>query len=590
MLKKILHLGVLFYFGFINLVSLNIYPWAKHFSHIFLLILYLITRVQKQNNILKTPLDLFIFFFFLTGVISSLISVNPYRSFELLFTLIDTAILFHLVIYLAQEKLFEQRFIIVFLFVIGVNTFWSFYQYFFALPSLAQTSSGMIAALARTRRTSAGFALPNTFGGWLGLTFPGLIGISILRRKISYYFLTILAFASLLLTFSVGTWLSLGVVGVGVILKTKRRFLFRLALMLSLCLFLLSLAVKRIEVINLFSPESSFCQRVYNWQTAFRIAQAYPFGCGLGTYGVVLPNYKSLLENETQHVHNSYLEILAEQGFLGLFTYLLLLGAIGRLVLYPLPQKDKVFVISLLLGLTTYIIHNLLDFDFYIPNLALLFWLFLGIVFSKVKKYQIYSLSSKARVLSLFLGGVFIILQSCFYQSEIYFKRARQAKAERLEYSRQNYLKALQLNPLNDSLHFELGQLYLVKALLLRPDRAREEEMKKYFNTAIHHYREAIRLNRTQPYYHKYLGMAYYHQAGSKLTPLALSEFKRAKELYPSSPKYYELLAQIYAENKLYKEAQREYKQLLKIFGFSSEIIRKLQEVTSKTKECKNGC
>src|SRR5207249_3544222 len=71
------------------------------------------------------------------------------------------------------------------------------------------------------------------------------------------------------------------------------------------------------------------------WRPATLIATEFPlFGTGLGTYIYVDPLYREtaqLTDVRVDHVHNEYLELLAEQGTAGLLCALMALGFImGR--------------------------------------------------------------------------------------------------------------------------------------------------------------------------------------------------------------------------------------------------------------------
>lgn len=116
------------------------------------------------------------------------------------------------------------------------------------------------------------------------------------------------------------------------------------------------------------------------WANVFRMSRDFPlWGTGYGTYQYLEPLYRTnpVLADETiDHVHNDYLEMLAEGGLVGLFLSLLALGLIVRIGLQivwrqPSPQV-RGLALGVLFAFFTLLIHSFGDFGLRIPAIALL--------------------------------------------------------------------------------------------------------------------------------------------------------------------------------------------------------------------------
>ena len=138
----------------------------------------------------------------------------------------------------------------------------------------------------------------------------------------------------------------------------------------------------------------SLTVRVDYWKAGLGMLRDYPvFGSGLGTFGTLYAKYKLLQGRETQLAHNNYLQVWIEMGILGIVSFLWLWIAflrrgwklINRLRItgsdefscYRLPAA---VVIGCYAGVVAFLIHSLVDFDLYVPGIAMNVWLFLGLI------------------------------------------------------------------------------------------------------------------------------------------------------------------------------------------------------------------
>lgn len=115
-------------------------------------------------------------------------------------------------------------------------------------------------------------------------------------------------------------------------------------------------------------------------------------GIGTDNFTYILRKNKSDITygfEDTRFVHNDYLQILLETGVIGLFILLALIFTIyfQSWVCLKKHNSNKVLIIALLSGITTYFCHAMVDFVFYVPILVLFFGLALGVLDKECAKH-----------------------------------------------------------------------------------------------------------------------------------------------------------------------------------------------------------
>lgn len=122
------------------------------------------------------------------------------------------------------------------------------------------------------------------------------------------------------------------------------------------------------------TPLFSIDNRLIYWKQAIANIIAHPFaGFGIGNY----PFYKSA------YCHNSYLQIWVETGILGPIA---LLGIIFYTLKFNFsataPPKQKIYE-GLWIGALAFLIHNLVDFTFFVPEVSLTWWVIAALLCSR---------------------------------------------------------------------------------------------------------------------------------------------------------------------------------------------------------------
>ena len=210
------------------------------------------------------------------------------------------------------------------------------------------------------------FPTPSALAGYLILLAPlsaALLletGKNILKSSTSLLAVILISIA-LLATQSIGGFLSL-VLSTAVFLCARKKWQAKKIIIPFLCGLILSgfgLILLRNTSAHIFNtPLFSLINRSSYWKEAMNVISQHPFaGVGLGNY----PFFKSISP------HNSYLQIWAEIGILGLISFV-------GLAYRTLAKQKGSWNNALWIGSLAFLIHNLVDFTFFQPEVSLLWW------------------------------------------------------------------------------------------------------------------------------------------------------------------------------------------------------------------------
>jgi len=252
------------------------------------------------------------------------------------------------------------------------------YQYFFGFQHLVNyvvkksiVDPFTLDYISR-RRPFVPFVTPNTLAGYLAMIIP----LSLIYKN--KFWLIIPMALALLLTRSLGALLS---IFLGLTLyfylkgKLKKRVIFFLGgFLIIIGLVLISRSsTQKIHTQPLFSA----VMRLNYWRDTLRIIKSHPWlGVGLGNFNLMLSRY----------AHNSYLQIWAEMGILGIISFLWLVIAALKSSLKTFKNYlYKTKIASLITAQTVFLFHNLFDFTFFLPEVSLIWWVVLGVTFSQKK-------------------------------------------------------------------------------------------------------------------------------------------------------------------------------------------------------------
>jgi putative inorganic carbon (HCO3(-)) transporter len=248
------------------------------------------------------------------------------------------------------------------------------YQYFFGFKRLLgyiakeEITNPFVLDYVSRKRVFSPFVTPNILGGYLAMIIP----LTLLYRK-SIWLAIPLVFA-LLLTKSIGAFISLFL---GLLIYFylsrklgKRRIIFLFGLFLMIILVVITrLSTQKLHIHPVFST----VMRLGYWKDTLEIIKQAPLtGIGLGNFNLL----------QSRYAHNSYLQIWAEMGVLGIISFLWLVIAVYKSALLNIRRvlKENNWGVYLVTAFSIFLIHNLIDFSFFLPEVALIWWVILALI------------------------------------------------------------------------------------------------------------------------------------------------------------------------------------------------------------------
>jgi len=133
--------------------------------------------------------------------------------------------------------------------------------------------------------------------------------------------------------------------------------------------------------------------RIQLWQAALELIRQSPLlGIGLDNflyrYPVLMPSDRPF-EPNLSHPHNLVLHFWLGLGLLGLAALLWLLAIFVRLAREQVQRGaderlgsrlDRALVVGALGSMTDFVVHGLVDNSYFLPDMAIIFWLTLAVV------------------------------------------------------------------------------------------------------------------------------------------------------------------------------------------------------------------
>ncbi|NOZ64855.1 MAG: hypothetical protein GXO71_08075 [Caldiserica bacterium] len=410
---------------------------------------------------------------------------------------------------------------------------YAIYQYFWGLEEtrkmvemigVERFSPDFITRLY-TNRAFSTFVYPNALAGYLIILIPFTsIFFFKIKKPLRYLYLIIpsLQITALVLSKSKGGILSLvlSLLILFWLLLNRKWRLYATTIIILVLLIAISFPVLR------KNAENSFGVRVSYWKAAARMIKAKPLtGFGPGDFARVFPRFKEAGREDTKMAHNNYLQVFSEGGIL----YFLLFVSFFYFALKNLHlSKDKTLSLGIQTAVFAFLIHSLVDFDFYVPGITLILFSIipLGIGQSPSKKEP----SPKPYLYPfIFLLPLVFIITLKIIWADAYYKEAlyemNKGNIKKAEYSLR---KGIKIYPWGEDIsqinyHFRLGELYM-----------REGENAENRNRAITEFQHATKLDPYRFFYWERLSLLYTLKNDYKS---ALKYIERALYCYPSHPR-----------------------------------------------------
>ncbi len=253
-------------------------------------------------------------------------------------------------------------------FIIGIL---ATYQYFFGFRHVLNYASQkgitepFILDYLQSRRAFLPFITPNTLACYLATVIPP--GLS---RKDRICILPVMIFA-LLLTKSLGGIATLTLIFlIYICAKNSQRRKKAIMILGLIITIIVVLGIRLGSEKQHLQPLFSIMMRLSYWREALGLIKMHPFiGIGPGNFDLI----------HSRYAHNSYLQIWAETGIFSLISFFWFIAVLIKSVTKNTPAH-KEYENALFLGFLVFLIHNIFDFSFSLPEVSFLWWIFCGLL------------------------------------------------------------------------------------------------------------------------------------------------------------------------------------------------------------------
>jgi len=556
-----------------------------------------IFKIGKEKEIAfkRTFLDIPILIFLLTQIISTFFSIDFYTSIFGFYGRFNgglLSIITYIFLYFAFVNLFDlkniERLLKVSLISIFIVILWGLpgkFGYdlscFVFLREL--NNNCWVDQFKPSERLFSTLGQPNWLGAYLSINF--FISLyflfkekakSILNRKnLIFVGSTLLIFITILFTRSRSSYL--GIV-FGLILFSSFKFNFK-KIAILLFIFLISVFIfktginsidkfitfeknkketvitKETKSANNYLVTESFDIRKIVWEGAWKLGLKYPlFGSGVETFAYSYYFTRPQEHNLTSEwdfiynkAHNEYLNYLATTGFVGLLSYLFLIGGVFFIlikeIIYEKDKQNKLIYITLLASYVTILTTNF--FGFSTTTINLFFYLipaFIGINIIKEQKEFIFK--NKPFIFQVFgvsLGLVLLYFLTSYFIADLNYAKSEKASQIGDYQSAATYLD--QANRLHNShIYLNSYSLNVANLAVLLSYQKDSKQSIDLMKLALQKSSEAISASPKNVNYLKNKSKIEYlfyqvNPQDRKYVDSAISTLKKAQELSPTDAK-----------------------------------------------------
>lgn len=375
----------------ISIISLPFIP--DELSLVFIIFLvgvFLFNQLYREDYSIKGSfVDIPIIVFIIAIFISTITSTNPTGSFRDLAIHLSALGFLFIIVNSVKDKNQLNVLLTMFTFVATIVALYGLYQYKIGINIEAKWVDKASNPDITTRIFSV-FGNPNIFAEYLIMSIP--ISVSLfwtskkILKKMIFLLTSLILITALVLTFSRGGWLGFAFGIFIFILLVEKRLLLSLIPISIISIFVIPASIlnRIISIVNLSDTSNSYRIRLWkitldvirdNWLVGVGFGHI-PFKQTFETYIRTMPTY---------HAHNTFLEITAEMGIVGLIILLTILFVIYKYSIRNLMKHQdkylKVITAGLLAGLSSVLCHGLVENILYMPKIIITFWTVIAFIF-----------------------------------------------------------------------------------------------------------------------------------------------------------------------------------------------------------------
>lgn len=349
--------------------------------------------VCKKINIASTPLNIPFALLVVISLASFVNSINIHSSIQGIVKLLKYGFLLVILAGEIKDKGHIKKIIAAAIFGLLLASLDGIYQLIFGIDFFRHRPYDYVIGLARLK---AAFPHTNIFAGYLALFLPICTTLFLYHaKKKNKIFLGTVAAAGLfclIFTFCrsavLGFWLAMLLISM--IKKDK------LVVVMLIAVVLIAPFVAPRSIRDWSKSTRSAAEFLLNkerfalYETSFNMIKHHPFlGVGVNTYCLNYKKYK--LHNTSEdtantmwYAHNSFLQMAAEIGIIGFFSFLCLIARLFKYwrVFYRKVGDNfqKTASLGIFMGLFAFLIHGLTETNLYYPKIATLFWFQIGLL------------------------------------------------------------------------------------------------------------------------------------------------------------------------------------------------------------------
>ncbi len=381
---------------------------------------WLLGMIVRRRLVFRyTTADVFLWAFLGVGLLSSFVSIVPHSAIGAMKEFTCWVLLYHLVVNMRGGERRERALLGALIAGTMCVSLIGLHQWLIGYGQLTQQvyrflppdEQGHALTLLQRGRIMATYSSPNSLGGLYALVLPAAcLFVLVMRHWTRQYgaaptiayalFGPVLAFGVFILTESKGAFISLGIVAVAVAFIMQRRL--RIATW-KLCA-VLALAIGIAGAVSTTPPgrkllergAHTFEERVGYWRGAARMAADRPLGrnlvgSGFNAFSALFTKYKepASVVGIARSAHNNYVQLFIEVGLLGLAAFVAFWivqlarawPAVRQVARNtgPLTLGHLVVVVAFF-GLLAFLLHSVVDFDLYVPGIAMTAMLLVGLM------------------------------------------------------------------------------------------------------------------------------------------------------------------------------------------------------------------
>ncbi len=362
---------LIFFRPFVSSLAFPSLNFAISLAFLVCLLIFIIARGIDLEALrpLRYPLWLFCFSF----IAAYLVSSHSPGAADALLTCGNGLFLFMVTASLRGDE--KNSVIRILVFASVIISLLALYQYFFGFSRLLQymrlrnLSDPFVTEYIGRRRVFFPFMTPTALGGYLAMSIP----LTLTSKRRSWF--TIPLSLALIFTQSLGALFSLlPALALYACLTVKLKKKHLLLLSGFLALVALVYLKRASHPAQQASPFFSITMRLHYWRDTLKLIAAHPFkGNGLGEFNLI----------QSRYAHNSYLQIFAETGIVGVLAFIFLAFKTLCIGYRKMKIQSLHFVgAGLIAASFAFLTGNLVDYGFFLPEVSMLWWAISGLIVS----------------------------------------------------------------------------------------------------------------------------------------------------------------------------------------------------------------